>query len=160
MDNNILSESDRLQLTNLMGDDFEDNTELIRKLKHSSILRENVDALVLLLKNNASKDEMETEKFNSCFFLYKFYTEIYNKIVAQEIDVELLYTFIDTLSRIENEELDIHEGSYIVGKLLKKIYIDSAIKKGEKIDSQYSKEDEYIKEVKSISWKEYKNLQS
>ena len=43
--------------------------------------------------------------------------------------------FLDVLKRIEDGELDQHEGSFMVGTLLKELYIDSAIKKSEKLDT-------------------------
>jgi hypothetical protein len=38
------------------------------------------------------------------------------------------------LKKIEDQEIDQHEGSYEVGMLLKKIYVDSALKKANKLN--------------------------
>jgi hypothetical protein len=51
---------------------------------------------------------------------------------------------------------DQHEGSFEVGKLLKKIYIDSALRKADKLD-EANKEQEEKKPVEQISWAEFKN---
>ena len=71
-----------------------------------------------------------------CSFLYTNYTDIYNKVKNDEIDLPLLNQFLNVLQRIENGEMDQHEGSYFVGKILKEIYIDSALKKADKLDKQ------------------------
>ena len=44
--------------------------------------------------------------------------------------------FIDVLEKIEDGELGQHEGANEVGKLLKKIYIDSALKQADKLDAE------------------------
>jgi hypothetical protein len=76
----------------------------------------------------------------------------------------MLNKFLNVLKQIEDGKIDQHEGSYMVGTILKEIYIDSALKKAEKTDkkdNKNKKDDKPIKPVK-ISWKEYKeknNLQ-
>ena len=67
----------------------------------------------------------------------------------------MLFLFIDTLSQIENGEIDQHEGSFQIGKLLKNIYIDSALKKSEKLDKIYEKTETVIEPI-NISWKQWK----
>jgi len=151
-----INEKERIQLKKLMGSDFEDNTDLIRKLKHSKLLRSSITKLKELITRNASKEEMEMEKFNSCYFLFTYYTDIYNKIISDTIDIKLLMLFVDTLERIENEELDMNEGSVVIGRVLKEIYIDSALKLSEKLDKQHAGEIPAFKESIQISWKEYK----
>jgi hypothetical protein len=62
------------------------------------------------------------------------------------------------LRRIEDGELDQHEGSFVVGKLLKELYIDSALKKADKINAQYEDEkEEELEPAVNISWKQYKS---
>ena len=69
--------------------------------------------------------------------------------------------FIDVLKRIEDGEIDQHEGSYLVGQLLKKIYIDSAVRSAENADrrsgKKKSKEPSKLP-AKKISWTEYKKM--
>ena len=67
--------------------------------------------------------------------------------------------FLCVLERIENGELDQHQGSFVVGTILKELYIDSALKRGEKLDKEYA--DTKIKPVepKKISWKQFTLLQ-
>jgi hypothetical protein len=77
-----------------------------------------------------------------------------------EIDHVLLFQLLDILQKIEDNVLDQHEASYEVGTILKKIYIDSALKKAEKLDAKYASEkpEEPIKEVVNIDWKTYKAI--
>ena len=63
--------------------------------------------------------------------------------------------FLEVLKNIEDEKVNQHEGSYQVGKILKELYIDSALKKSEKLDKKYKSKDSENK-GKNISWKEYK----
>ena len=43
---------------------------------------------------------------------------------------------MDVLSDIENGVMDQHEGSFKIGKVLKEMYIDTALRKEEKLDSR------------------------
>ena len=133
-----------------------DQTELIRKLKHSHVLRADITNLMLLKSKYENNNEsLHLEAMNDCNFLFTYYTEIYNKIRKDEIDLKILYEFLDVLNKIEEGKLDQHEGSFEVGTLLKKIYVDSALRKAAKIDKLEDKP-ELIKPQISISWKDYK----
>ena len=46
----------------------------------------------------------------------------------------MLNKFLNVLKQIEDGKIDQHEGSYMVGTILKEIYIDSALKKAEKTE--------------------------
>jgi hypothetical protein len=48
---------------------------------------------------------------------------------------------IQILRDIEDGKLDQHEGSFEVGKILKKIYIDSALKRAENLDAEQDAKD-------------------
>jgi len=70
-----------------------------------------------------------------------------------------MHKFIGILRNIELGEIDQHEGAYMVGKYLKEIYIDSAMKRGEKLDKEYSTSSDKSSTVaKEISWTEYKQM--
>jgi hypothetical protein len=70
-----------------------------------------------------------------------------------------LFQFLDILEKIENNELDQHEGSFLVGTLLKELYIDSALKKSDKLDKLYENDKQTnVCEPIKISWKQYKNI--
>ena len=55
--------------------------------------------------------------------------------------------------------MDQHEGSYEVGLLLKKIYVDSALRKADKLNAEHgAAESEYKGPQVDISWKQFKSL--
>jgi hypothetical protein len=146
-----MNDSQRLQLQDLIhANDTTDQTDLMRQLKHSAILRKDVDRLVQLRDENADAGQMMTE----CSFLFKYYTDIFNKVKKREIDVALLYRFLDVLKQIEDGELSQHEGSFQVGTILKELYIDSALKKADRLNADMPIK-EQMKPVHNISWKEF-----
>ena len=65
--------------------------------------------------------------------------------------------FLSILKRIEDGKIDQHEGSFEVGKLLKKIYVDSALKNKESNDKIEKKNKK--KAPKKITWNQYKKMQ-
>jgi len=141
---------ERLKLQDMIKqNNVQDQTSKIRELKHSSLLKKDIE-LLLTLKNESVETMM-----SECFFLYTYYTNLFNKIKKDEIDVSILFTFLNVLQKIENEEIDQHEGSYEVGMLLKKIYVDSALKKADKLNEN-TKDSEYKGAQETISWKEWK----
>jgi hypothetical protein len=156
-----MDDSQRLHLQKMIAaNNVEDQTDLIRELKHSQVLRNDINNLVLLReKYKDDLDGLNLEGMVECNFLFTYYTDIYNKIKKDEIDLQILHQFIDVLQKIEEGKLDQHEGSFEVGTLLKKIYIDSALRKAEKLNSgDDSKEIEYKGPQVNISWKQYKTF--
>jgi hypothetical protein len=102
--------------------------------------------------------KIQEECVAECNFLFTYYTDIYNKVRKDEIDLQILNKFLDVLKQIEDGELDQHEGSFLVGSILKELYIDSALKKAEKLDSQEGPAQEPKKAEKNISWKQFKKM--
>jgi len=140
-------------------DDYQDNTEYIRKVKHSDAIRNDINRLVVLKSEKSNLLKTSPNKFielaqTEIFFLFKNYTDIFNKIIKDEIDMDILEQVLIVLKNIEDCEVDQNEGSVRVGKLLKELYIDSAIKLGAKIDSENPKEDKA--EGRNINWKSWK----
>jgi len=156
-----MDDKQRLQLSNMIKvNNVEDQTSLIRDLKHSQILRTDVNNMIMLKSKYRGDDEkIYNECINECNFLFTYYTDIFNKIRKDEIDITILNKFIDVLKRIEDKELDQHEGSFAVGTLLKELYIDSALKKADKLDelNENGKVEPKKPEVK-ISWKQFKKI--
>ena len=151
-----MNETQRIQLSNMVRENnVLDQTPLIRQLKHSKIMRDNVNTLIDL-KAIIPKDELNIVAAEKCSFLFTYYTDIYNKLRKDEIDVDILFQLIDKLEAIEEEKLDQHEASFEVGTILKKIYVDSALRKAEKLDKLYEKDVEPVREVENISWKDFK----
>ena len=161
-----LSKNDKLQLQEMIKtNDVEDKTELIRATKHSKLIREQVKLLEQLkqehsqlYKNNFK--EFDTLTVDKCSFLFQNYTDIYNKVLKNEINLDILNKFLDALELIENGEVDQHEASVKVGTYLKELYVDSALKKTEKMDAENSNKDDEKKEFIEISWSEYKRVRS
>jgi len=152
----------RLQLQQLIKtNNVEDQTGLIRELKHSVKLRNDVNSL-LMIKQTYINDELriQEESISQCSFLFMYYTDIYNKIKKDEINLQILFKFLDILEQIENNELDQHEGSFMVGTLLKELYIDSALKKADKLNKTNDNLIDSIKYIEpiQISWKQFKNI--
>ena len=158
-----MDDKQRLQLANMIkANNVEDQTELIRNLKHSQVLRNEVNNMILIkAKYRDDESKMAEECVNECGFLYTYYTDIFNRVKKDEIDIGILNKFLDVLRQIEDGDLDQHEGSFLIGTILKELYIDSAIKKAEKMDEK-EKETEKKPEVKKaereISWKQFKAL--
>ena len=156
-----MNNNQRLQLQNMIKvNNVEDQTELIRNLKHSIILRNDINTM-MMIKARFRNDEQQMfeECIKECHFLYTYYTDIFNKIKKNEIDINILNKFLDVLGQIENKELDQHEGSFLIGTILKELYIDSALKKSEKLNEMNeSNESKIKKEKKNISWKQFKNI--
>ena len=153
-----MDDNQRLQLQNMIkANNVDDQTELIRNLKHSTILRTEVNTMVMIKsKYKDDTDKIHFECMNECNFLFSYYTDIYNKIRKDEIDIQILNNFIDVLKQIEDGVLDQHEGSFKVGTLLKELYIDSALKKADKLNENEVAPAEPKKPTVNMSWKQYK----
>jgi hypothetical protein len=157
-----MNEVERLNLQKMIqANDTEDNTPLIRDLKHSTKILEGVEILLKLKRENPSLAKTNPDKFDSlcvehCGFLFNHYTDIFNKVKKDEIDLNILLRLLNVLNAIEEGNVDQHEGSFEVAKLLKKIYIDSALRKADKLDEANTEQEEE-KPIEVISWAEFKN---
>ena len=62
------------------------------------------------------------------------------------------------LKMIEDDKVNQHEGSVMVGKVLKELYIDSALKRGDHLDKEHNVEDNTLDGTKdnTLTWKRYK----
>ena len=158
-----MDDNQRLQLQNMIStNNVENQTELIRKLRHSEILIREINSLLLLKKKyndtNLDSEKFQIESMDNCNFLFTYYTDIFNKIKKNEIDLTILNKFLNVLQMIENGDVDQHEGSFMVGTLLKEIYIDSALKKAEKLNENEDLEKPVLKGPQvNISWKQFKS---
>ena len=157
---------DRIQLEKMIqANDAVDNTSQIRELKHSTLIHQDVGTLLNLKRDYARLTKTNPEQFdmmcvNRCSFLFNNYTDIFNKVKKDEIDLSILGRLLGVLKLIEEGKVGQHEASVEVGKLLKQIYIDSALKKSEKLDKQHagsgSDASSSLPPVKKISWNQYK----
>jgi hypothetical protein len=157
-----LSESERLNLKRLINDsECEDNTEHIRKVKHSVLLRDDIRKLDTLKNVEASLKSSNFEQFKEkCVqeapFLFNNYTDIFNKMVNDELDLTIMTKMLVILKLIEDAKVDQHEGSAMMGKILKELYVDSATKRMDNLDAKYEADKPIPMEGKKVSWKEFK----
>ena len=156
-----MDENQRLQLSSMIKtNNVEDQTDFIRNLKHSQILRNEINNMIMIKAKYRGDDQKIAEEcMNESNFLFTYYTEIFNKVKKDEIDINMLYKFLDILKKIEEGQLDQHEGSFQVGTILKDIYVDSALKKAEKLDAANETEKVETKKANvNISWKQFKKM--
>ena len=127
--------NERIQLQKLLQENnTEDQTNNIRSLKHSELIKKDVIEMQILHKIHNELKLNDINAFNSmcidkCSFLYANYTDIFHKVKNEELDINMLMQFLKVLKKIEDGEADQHEGSFEVAKILKNIYIDSALRK-------------------------------
>ena len=80
-----LSDDDRLNLKKMMSEmDYVDNTETIRRLKHSIRIRDNIRKLEDLKREHADLRVTSPEQFFNivlaeCKFLYDNYSDIFTR---------------------------------------------------------------------------------
>jgi hypothetical protein len=156
-----MNDKQRLQLQKMINEnDVKDQTEIIRNLKHSTILANEINNMIMIkAKYRNDPEKIQMECMTECNFLYTYYTDIFNKVKKDEIDLNILNKFLNVLQKIEEGELNQHEGSFLVGNLLKELYIDSALKKADKLDKEYSDKEKVVNhEPMNVSWKQFKEI--
>ena len=140
--NEVLKLKDMIQEGNCV-----DNTETIRQLKHSALITQNLNT-ILRIKKKYKNDikEIDAECLKECRFLFDNYTNIYNKLIRDQIDLVIFYKFLHYLKKIEDGELTFYQASYEIGCLLKNMYVDPIVEK----------DDNTEKKVKDVTWNDYK----
>lgn len=156
-----LNDKERLNLKNMIDESHcENNTENIRALKHSIRIRDDIRRIDTLKKQNAllSKDDLFVQCKDSAPFLFENYADIFKKVFDDEIDLEIMTKLLMVLKMIEEGKVDQHEGSVIFGRILKELYLDSAVKHADNLDKKNKgyEVDKHVVEYKPISWKEFK----
>ena len=161
MSNHITSE-ERLNLKRLINEtECDDNTATIRELKHSVLIRDDIRRLDLLKKENEAIRSLDPDGFlvmaqSQASFLYNKYTDLFNKIMKDELDLAIMTRLLAILKMIEDEKVDQHEGSVLVGRILKELYLDSAVKRADNLDKENEGSKKALVESKPVSWKQYK----
>ena len=147
---------------NKMKDEFksEDTTDDIRKKRNSAKITKDVQTMLMLKQKYTRLEKSNPGQFKimakkNCAFLFQNFINIFNRLLKNELDLNILDQMIQILEKIENNEIDQHDGSFMVGDLLKKMYVDSALKKEQKRKKKKVKK-KPVKN-KNISWKDYKN---
>ena len=163
-----MNNSERIHLDKMINaNNVRDCTEDIREKKHSGKIFADVTRLLnLKAKYEKTLGESNPDKFDEmcvaqCSFLFNTYTDIFNKVKKNEMNLDILLKLIEVLKNIEEGLIDQHSGAFEVGKILKAMYIDSALLKAEKIDKKTGEKMLPVDtvEAKKISWKEYKEMQ-
>jgi hypothetical protein len=158
---NYLNNEERLDLKKLINEnrDCENNTDDIRRLKHSTQIQKGINDLVELKKAHPGLSNEEFAEFakSECVFLYENYIDIFMKIIKDELNMDMMQKLIYIFKMIEDEKVDQHSASVLVGKYLKEIYVDSAIRRGNHLDELHAKDAKpEPTDGRNISWKEYK----
>ena len=154
---------DKLNLSKMIdANNVQDCTNEIREKKHSPLIRNDVTLLMSLKKKYSKLAETSPEEFDAmcvaqCSFLFNNYMEIFNKLKKDELNLQILTQLLNILRDIEESKLDQHAGAFEVGKLLKAMYIDSALVKAERIDQKTGAKTVVPKtEERKITWAEFK----
>ena len=156
----VLTNDERLNLKKMITEsDCDDNTDNIRRLKHSVLMRDDIRKLDTLKNTHSDMKNNDNDQFslicqNECQFLYTNYTDIFNKLVKDELDLTIMTKLLTVLKLIEDSNVDQHEGSVMVGKILKELYVDSAVqqqKKREDIEKKRKKRKGIP--TKKLSWR-------
>ena len=163
-----MNHTERLNLQKMISDnDVKDYTQEIREKKHSRLLRQDINTMIELKGKfgRLKPQQLDSILMSKCGFLYNNYTDIFNKLKNNELDVPILLKFVSILESIENGKHDQHSGSYEVGKMLKTLYLDSALKQKNMQDlSDKKKRRKQRKQKKptntnaNLTWAEYKKL--
>lgn len=173
-----MDDKSRLQLDKLIKEyNPENTTNKIRQLKHSKKIRDDITRMQQLKNTHARIRSTAPATFRSmceknCEFLFNNYTNIFNKLYKDELNLDIMNRFLQVLYNIEEGTLDQHEGSFKVGQILKELYIDSALKhekndterrnnyknKKDKSKKSSSSSNTSSSQPKKLSWAEYKML--
>lgn len=157
-----LSTEESLNLKKMMTEmDYVDNTATIRKLKHSARIRDEINRLELLKKSHAELRQTDREGFfnlayKECNFLFNNYMDLFTRVMKDEVDIKIMTKILIVLKLIEDERLDQNEGSVMVGRYLKEMYLDSAVRRADHMDSEREAERIQPVEGKPISWRDFK----
>ena len=155
-----IDDKTRLNFNNMLKEQgVEDNTNKIRNLKHSSKIREQVTTMIEIRNKYSRVGKRGIDKMidSKCNWLFTNYTNIFNKLKKNELDLRILDKVLSTLKEIEDGIVDQHEASVKVGQALKELYIDSALKAEKKREAQDKKNKKmYKKPVKKLTWAQYK----
>lgn len=160
-----MNNEERLHLKKMIAESgCGDNTETIRKLRHSSKIRDDITAIQYLKHNKKEIRKTDPEQFaelcrNTAPFLFTNYTDFFHKVCKDELDMHIMWNLLECLQQIEEGKVDQHEGSYAFGKLLKELYVDSAVRRGQNLDKEHIVEPPKYVEPREISWAEFKQKQ-
>ena len=158
-----INEDDKQNLKKVMEqfqDEYQDNTEYIRNAKNSIKIRDEILKMERLKRSY--EGDLQSEDFIEkcrveCNYLFTNYLYIFNKLVKDVINLKLMFQFLQILREVEEGRINQEEGSVYVGKILKEIYLDCAVREAEALDAKYDADRPPPPiEGKCISWKQYR----
>ena len=163
MSNFKIDDETRLKFNELLKEsDASDNTEKIRRLKHSSKIKEQVAIMLDIKKRYTRLDKETVYKMidTQCNWLFTHYFNLFNKLKKDELDIQILGQFVNALKAVEDGDMDQHEASVRVGQILKKLYIDSALKKDKKEEAKRERQRKKkpANRKAKLTWAQYKKL--
>ncbi len=142
----------RLQLQQMINEHgVVDQTAQIRELKHSMKIHVDAQKLLDIRKYHYADEDYHDRCARECQFLYNNYTDIFNKIKNNEIDLQLFTKFLRVLKKVEDGVVDQHEASFEVGKILKEIYVDSALRRADKLDELAEEEKKSLRKCPGLN---------
>jgi hypothetical protein len=164
-----MNAEERLNLKKMLDQnkDYVDHTVDIRRVKHSGLLLDSLRDIEKLKRSNKELKATNYQAFEELCreaapLMYKLYTDLFHKLVKDELNLVILIKLISVLELIEQERIDQNEGSAMVGKMLKEMYVDSAIRRGENLDKEReereanSAEDVKREPAKDIRWRQWR----
>ena len=137
---------------------YQDNTHYLRNVQNSAKIRNdilNMERCKQSYQGDRDSDEFRELCITKCRFLYDEYTYIFNKMLKGVIDLKIMFTLLQVMQDIETEKINQEEGSVLVGRILKELYLDCATREAEKRDEIYDKEKVEPLQGKAMSWKEW-----
>lgn len=148
--------SDNINLKSLINNnDYQDNTEYIRRCKNSQKLRKDTNHLKHLKSiHQGTQEELREKANNECYHLFMHHTDLLNRMIKDELDLPMFEKILDALESIENGNETQDSASTNIGQMLADLYVNSALK--QKQISDESNTTKTTNPVKNISWKEYK----
>ena len=106
----------------------QDTTQDIRDAKQSAILLKELYEFERFKRTSRLSKYMFAEKARSVLsYWHSNYKSIFDKIIMNEIDMDILNTFVLTLKQIEDGQLNQHEASYKIGSILKQSFRSGTI---------------------------------
>lgn len=128
----MISPHEEFQLRKMLEtNSAEDNTEAIRRNKHSKEIRECIQHIIAMKEAHPELLKTDKKAFEALIlpnvgFLFFNFMPIYN-IMLKDVDTTVLTNMLDTLQQIEDGVCDQHTASVVVGKLLKQLYVDTML---------------------------------
>lgn len=134
----------------------QDSTNEIREKKQSVVMMQELQAYKHFKRTSRLSKHMFVEKARQVLkYWHSNYKSIFDKIVMNEIDLDILNTFVMTLKDVEDGKINQHEASFRIGTLLKKIYVDEKINEPQKANSKKATTSS-SSSSSTLTWKQYK----